>query len=176
MILLGTEQMKLRVTQSRLEQSCNLGREDKSNWCLRSLELAAFSSALVLLFQASVIAFTPDMNWKTPVWQNCCSSCTSFFWALVFLEVREDHSSLHFFFLFSVAGKDTQCGERKAKLFLLQRELVEETLKVHSCRTGDIEGVRGVCDQRGEFQEWSGGLEVSLPQFSVRWCKQDPES
>lgn len=178
MILLGAEQMKLGVTQSRLEQSCNLGWEDKSDWCLRSLELAAFNSAPILLlqlFQASVVAFTTDMNWKTPVFWNCCSSCTSFFSALVFPVVREDHSSLHIFF-FSVAGKDAQRGERKAKLFLLQRELVEESLRVHSCRTGDILRV----SEGGEFQEWSGlrkdGLEVSLPQFNVRWCKQDPES
>lgn len=158
MILLGTEQMKLRVAQSRLEQSCNLGWEDKSNWWLRSLELAAFSSALVLplqLFQASVVAFAMDMNWKTPVLWNCCSSPTSFFLALVFPEV-EDHSSLHVFwgFFLPVAGKDAQHGKRKQSCFFC-RVLVEESLKVHSHWTGDTECVRGVCDQGGEFQEWS---------------------
>lgn len=80
----------------------------------------------------------------------------------MFPEVRENHSSLHIYGVFSfcfglaffsVGGKDTQHGERKAKPFLLQRELVEESLRVHSCRTWDIEGVRGVCDQGGEFQE-----------------------
>ena len=62
--------------------------------------------------------------------------------------------------LFSVAGKDTQCGgERKEKLFLLQRELgVGGGLKVHSCRTegilkGSGEFMMGEGQLRGEFQE-----------------------
>lgn len=153
--------------ESRLEQSCNLGWEDKSNWCLRSLELAAFNSAPILLlqlFQASVVAFTTDMNWKTPVFWNCCSSCTSFFWALVFPVVRQDHSSLHIFFFFSSwEGCTAWRKESKAVPFAERvgwREL--ESAQLQDRR--HLEGVRGrgISGVKWTEKGWPWGISASV--------------